>query len=153
MNNIERYSRQLLLSEVGVNGQLQLSAAKVLIIGAGGLGSPNILYLAGCGIGTIDIIDGDIVDISNLHRQPAHNTNDIGLYKANSAAEKARLINPNITVNVRTEWFNADVAREIVDDYDIIVDAVDIFPVKYLINDACFIKKKPFVHAGVVVLK
>lgn len=147
---IERYSRQLLLPEVGAEGQRSLNAAKILVVGAGGLGSPNILYLAGAGVGYIDIIDGDTVDISNIHRQPVHTSKDIGRSKAVSAAHMAREINPDIEVNALNEWFNADKAREIIDDYDIIVDAVDNFPVKYLINDACVIKKKPFVHAGVV---
>lgn len=150
MSTVERYSRQLLLPEFGIDGQQTLMGSKVLVVGAGGLGSPNVLYLAGAGVGRIDIIDGDTVDISNLHRQPAHTTADVGKDKAISAAEKARAINPLIDVRVKVEWFNADVAREIVKDYDIIVDAVDNFPVKYLINDACVLARKPFVHAGVV---
>jgi molybdopterin/thiamine biosynthesis adenylyltransferase len=150
MSNIDRYSRQLLLPEFGMQGQKALESTRVLVIGAGGLGSPNIMYLAGAGVGEIGIVDGDVVDISNLHRQVIHRTEDIGRSKAESAADKAKSINPNVKVTVYHDWFNAAMAKDLIDSYDIIVDAVDSFQIKYLINDACVLLKKPFVHAGVV---
>jgi molybdopterin/thiamine biosynthesis adenylyltransferase len=135
---------------MGVKGQLALAAAKVLVIGAGGLGSPNIMYLAGAGVGTLGIVDGDVVDISNLHRQIAHDDTSVGQSKAWSASTTARDINSNIKVVTHDEWFTADNAAELISQYDFVIDAVDNFAIKYLINDACVIEKKPFCHAGVV---
>lgn len=143
---IERYSRHILLQEVGVEGQEKISSGKVLVIGAGGLGAPVALYLAAAGVGTISLVDSDVVDLSNLQRQVIHFTEDVGRAKVLSAREKINRINPDVKVNIHQEFFMAHNAAEIIRDYDFIVDGTDNFPVKFLINDACVLEKKPFSH-------
>src|SRR5512142_1618833 len=132
---LERYSRHILLQDVGIEGQLKLSEAKVLIIGAGGLGAPAALYLAAAGVGTIGIADADCVDISNLQRQVIHHTPDIGKPKVESAAEKMRAINPDVQVRTYREFIRAANVRQIIRGYDFVVDGTDNFAAKFLIND------------------
>ena len=147
---IERYSRHIILEEIGGVGQEKLLASKVLIVGAGGLGSPAALYLAAGGVGTIGIIDGDKVDLSNLQRQIIHHTSDVGVEKVKSAENKIREINPDVTVKTYNQLAMADNIREIIRDYDFVIDGTDNFGAKFLINDACYFEKIPFSHAGIV---
>lgn len=147
---LERYSRHIILKEIGVEGQKKLLNAKILIIGAGGLGSPAALYLAAAGAGTIGIVDADKVDLSNLQRQIIHATNDLGKFKADSAKKSMENINPDIKVIAHHEFVNSKNILELIRDYDFILDCTDNFPAKFLINDACVISKKPFSHAGII---
>lgn len=147
---IERYSRHLILKGVGVSGQKKLLDGKVLVIGAGGLGAPALLYLAAAGVGTIGIADADRVDLSNLQRQIIHTTADVGRLKADSAAEKIHALNPDVKVNVYHQYVQADGILDLIRDYDFIIDGTDNFPSKFLINDACVIAEKPFSHAGII---
>ena len=147
---IERYSRHIILEEIGGAGQEKLLSSKVLIVGAGGLGSPAALYLAACGIGTIGIIDGEKVDLTNLQRQIIHYTSDVGVEKVKSAGNKIRAINPDVTVKTYHQLAKADNIREIIRDYDFVIDCTDNFGSKFLINDACYFEKIPFSHAGVL---
>ncbi len=147
---LERYSRHILLQDVGVEGQEKIRNGKVLVVGAGGLGAPVALYLAAAGVGTIGIIDGDNVDLSNLQRQVIHFTEDVGKAKVLSAKEKMLAINPNVKVNAYKDLLMADNAAEIIKDYDFVVDGTDNFPVKFLINDACVMAGKPFSHGGIL---
>ncbi len=147
---IERYSRHILLKEVGVKGQKKLLNGKVLIIGAGGLGAPAALYLAAAGIGTIGIVDADVVDLSNLQRQVIHSTPDIGKPKVQSAEESMKAINPDIVVKTYRTFLDSSNIREIIREYDFILDGTDNFPAKFLINDACVMEKKAFCHAGIL---
>jgi sulfur-carrier protein adenylyltransferase/sulfurtransferase len=144
-----RYSRHLLLPEVGVEGQRKLKAARVLTIGAGGLGSPLSLYLAAAGVGTIGIVDFDVVDLTNLQRQIVHGTSTLGKPKLESA--KARLIdlNPNLKVESHDARLSAENALEIIREYDIVVDGTDNFPTRYLVNDACVLLGKPNVYGSI----
>lgn len=144
-----RYSRNLLLPGVGKAGQARLAKGRVLIIGAGGLGSPAALYLAAAGVGTIGIMDADWVDESNLQRQILHATGDLGRAKVLSAAEKLAELNPDVQVVPYQEDFTEDNALKVLKGYDIALDCTDGFAAKFLINDACVIAKTPFVHAGV----
>jgi len=147
---LERYSRHILLQEVGVEGQERILKAKVLIVGAGGLGSPAALYLAAAGVGTIGIVDYDEVEISNLQRQIAHFTRDIKAPKVHSAADKMRAINPDISVSTyRTKLCAANI-REIIREYDFVIDGSDNFPTKFLVNDACIFADIPFSHGGIL---
>ncbi|MBQ6442147.1 MAG: molybdopterin-synthase adenylyltransferase MoeB [Lachnospiraceae bacterium] len=150
---LERYSRHIILKEIGVKGQKKLLNAKVLIIGAGGLGAPAALYLAAAGVGTIGIADADNVDLSNLQRQVIHTTNDIGKQKVESAAETMHAINPDVTVNTYHEFVSSANILDLIADYDFILDGTDNFPAKFLINDACVMAKKPFSHAGIIRFK
>ncbi|MBR4777341.1 MAG: HesA/MoeB/ThiF family protein [Lachnospiraceae bacterium] len=150
---LERYSRHIILKEIGVKGQKKLLNAKVLIIGAGGLGTPAALYLAAAGVGTIGIVDADEVDLSNLQRQVIHTTSDIGKRKVESAAETMKAINPDITVNTYCKYLYSENIMDIIKDYDFILDGTDNFPAKFLINDACVMAKKPFSHAGIIRFK
>jgi adenylyltransferase/sulfurtransferase len=147
---LERYSRHILLQDVGVEGQIKLLEAKVLIIGAGGLGAPAALYLAAAGIGTIGIVDNDTVDISNLQRQIVHFTKDIGIPKVESAKETMLAINPDVTVNTYQECLRAENICDIICGYDFIVDGTDNFPTKFLVNDACVMENIPFSHGGIL---
>jgi molybdopterin/thiamine biosynthesis adenylyltransferase len=147
---IERYSRHILLQDVGVEGQEKISAGKVLVIGAGGLGAPVLLYLAAAGVGTLGIIDGDVVDLSNLQRQVIHFTPDVGKPKVESAREKIEQINPDVNVIAYPEFLTAANAFERIREYDFIIDGTDSFPVKFLINDACVLAGKPFSHGGIL---
>jgi molybdopterin/thiamine biosynthesis adenylyltransferase len=148
--DLQRYSRHILLQDVGVEGQEKIRNGKVLVVGAGGLGAPVALYLAAAGVGTIGIVDGDVVDLSNLQRQVIHFTPDVNRPKVQSAKEKIQLINPNVKVNTYQEFLAADNALDIIKDYDFIVDGTDNFPVKFLINDACVMAGKPFSHGGIL---
>ena len=150
---LERYSRHIILKEIGVKGQKKLLAGKVLIIGAGGLGAPAAMYLAAAGVGTIGIADADVVDLSNLQRQVIHTTNDIGKKKVESAAETMRAINPDVTVNTYYDFVNSTNIMDMIADYDFILDGTDNFPTKFLINDACVMANKPFSHAGIIRFK
>src|SRR5918993_4961332 len=146
---IARYSRHLIMPEVALEGQKQLKAAKVLTVGTGGLGSPLALYLAAAGIGTIGIVDFDIVDESNLQRQIIHGTSDVGRPKVVSAYEKIKDINPNVEVRVHEEALTSENALEIFEGYDVIVDGTDNFPTRYLSNDACVLLGKPNVYGSI----
>lgn len=147
---IERYSRHIILKEVGGKGQQKLLNGKVLIIGAGGLGAPIALYLAAAGVGTIGIADADNVDLSNLQRQVIHFTSDIGKPKVESAREKMQAINPDIKVITYQEWVSASNISSIIADYDFIIDGTDNFAAKFLINDACVLAGKPYSHGGIL---
>ncbi len=146
---LSRYSRHILLQEVGAEGQVQLLKAKVLLVGAGGLGCPIGLYLAAAGVGTLGIIDDDRVDLTNLQRQILHRTSDVGRPKVESAKEAIARINPDVKVVTYQERLTSENAIKIFEDYDIIVDGSDNFPTKYLVNDAAFFTGKPFVFGGV----
>ena len=146
---ILRYSRHLIMPEVGVEGQEKLMAAKVLLIGAGGLGSPNALYLAAAGVGTLGIVDFDVVDLSNLHRQVIHGTKDVGKPKVESARETIADINPNVQVRTYPQPLRRDTALEIIREYDLVVDGTDNFQTRYLANDACVFLKKPNIYASI----
>lgn len=149
---IQRYSRNVILSQVGAEGQEKLLNSKVLIIGAGGLGSPVAMYLASAGVGTIGLVDGDVVDLSNLQRQIIHSTEDVGRAKVQSAKESINKMNPDINVITYNIILSSDNIIKIIEnqDYDFIIDATDNFPTKFLINDACVLAKKPFCSAGVI---
>jgi molybdopterin/thiamine biosynthesis adenylyltransferase len=147
---IERYSRHILLQDVGVEGQEKINSGKVLVVGAGGLGAPVLLYLAAAGVGTLGVIDGDVVDLSNLQRQVIHFTPDVGKPKVESAGEKIRRINPDVNVITYHEFLTAENALKRIRDYDFIVDGTDSFPAKFLINDACVMAGKPFSHGGIL---
>ncbi len=147
---LQRYSRQIILPQIGKLGQENLKKAKVLIVGAGGLGSPCTLYLAAAGIGTIGIIDGDNVDISNLHRQILHDTDFEGQKKVLSAKQRINAVNPFVSVITYDEYILPENIGSIIKDYDFIIDGADNVETKFLINDACVIEKKPFSYAGVV---
>lgn len=145
---IERYSRNIILKEVGGDGQKKLKDAKVFMIGAGGLGSPAALYLAAAGVGTLGIVDLDVVDLSNLQRQVLHTTPDVGRPKVDSARETLLALNPNITVNTIEERIVSGNVLDIIKDYDIVMDGSDNFPTRFLINDACFMQGKPLVSGS-----
>ena len=147
---IKRYSRHILLQDVGVEGQEKILNAKVLVVGAGGLGAPVSLYLAAAGIGRIGIIDADVVDLSNLQRQIIHFTKDVGIPKVESAKEKILAINPDVKVDTFREFLYSGNALDIIKEYDFVVDGTDNFPVKFLINDACVMAGKPFSHGGIL---
>ena len=144
-----RYQRHLLLPEVGETGQLKLLDSKVLLLGAGGLGSPAALYLAAAGVGTIGIIDMDEVDASNLQRQILHNTDRIGERKVDSAKKTLTLINPDVNVVTYDVRLGADNILDIIDGYDVIVDGTDNFPTRYLVNDASLLKRIPVIHGSI----
>jgi molybdopterin-synthase adenylyltransferase len=147
---IQRYSRHILLPEVGGKGQMRLKQSSVLIVGAGGLGSPVALYLAAAGVGRIGLIDSDVVDTSNLQRQVLHDTAQLGRPKVESGADRLRAINPNITVETYYDRLGAENVADLVSKYDVIVGGVDNFPARYLLNDACVMAKKPLVEAGIL---
>ncbi len=146
---MERYSRQIRIPEVGIKGQTKLLDSKVLLIGAGGLGCPSAIYLAAAGVGTIGIVDNDVVDLSNLQRQILHHTSSLGTPKTESAKAALHAINPTIEVNTFQEKLSSANVMEIIEPYDIIVDGSDNFPTRYLINDACVWTGKPNVHGSV----
>ena len=147
---IMRYSRHIILKEVGGKGQDKICKAKVFIMGAGGLGSPAALYLAAAGVGTIGIADDDVVDLSNLQRQVLHATSDVGKAKVFSAEETLSAINPNVKLIAYKERVTSENVREIIRDYDIILDGSDNFPTRYLINDACFFAKKTLISGSIL---
>lgn len=146
---IERYSRHIMLNQIGLTGQKKLMMSKVLIIGTGGLGSPCAMYLAAAGVGTIGIADADVVDLSNLQRQIIHSTNNLGREKVQSAKETILSINPDVTVKTYNIYVNDVNIAKIIEEYDFIVDCTDNFTSKFLISDACVLAKKPFSHAGI----
>jgi molybdopterin-synthase adenylyltransferase len=146
----ERYSRHIMLKDVGEAGQEQLLNGKVMIIGAGGLGSPIALYLAAAGIGTIGIADADSVELSNLQRQIAHHTPDIGTPKVLSAAGKLKAMNPDVRVRTYPEWIRAANIAAIIGEYDFVIDATDNFAAKFLINDAAVLAGIPYSHGGIL---
>lgn len=150
---LERYSRHIILKEIGVKGQKKLMNGSVLIIGAGGLGAPAALYLAAAGVGKIGIVDADVVDLSNLQRQIIHTTADVGRPKVESAAETMRAINPDVEVVTYHEFISSANIMDIIKDYDFVLDGTDNFPAKFLINDACVMADKPFSHAGILRFK
>lgn len=148
-DEVRRYSRHLIMPEVGVEGQRKLKAARVLCIGAGGLGSPASLYLAAAGVGTLGLVDFDTVDFSNLQRQILFSTNDVGRPKLRAASDRLQGLNPNIRVVRHETMLNSSNALEIFKDYDIIVDGADNFPTRYLVNDACVLLGKPNVYGSI----
>ncbi len=147
---INRYARHILLPEVGGDGQARLLNAKVLVVGAGGLGSPLLLYLAAAGVGTIGVIDDDVVDLTNLQRQIVHTTSSIGIPKVESAVATLAAINPGVKVIPHNARFTADNATELIADYDIVTDGSDNFDTKFLLNDACYFGRKPLVTGAIL---
>ena len=147
---MERYSRQVLLQEIGVEGQRKLLDSKVLIVGAGGLGSPAALYLAAAGVGTLGIVDGDRVDLTNLQRQILHYTHDVGRPKTQSARRTLEDINPDVQVRTYQTVLTSENALEILRDYDVVINGCDNFPTRYLVNDACVMLGKPLVDASIL---
>lgn len=146
---IRRYSRHLILPEVGMAGQEKLKTSRVLLVGSGGLGSPLAMYLAAAGVGTIGMVDFDVVDFSNLQRQIIHFTKDVGRPKIVSAQEKVEQINPEVTFIPYETKFSADNAMDIARDYDLVIDGTDNFPTRYLVNDVCVLLKKPNVYGSI----
>lgn len=146
---IQRYSRHIILSEVGGKGQKKLSRAKVLIIGAGGLGSPAALYLAAAGVGTLGLMDGDVVDLSNLQRQVLHTSATLGMPKVESGRQMLAALNPEITIKTYQENATADNLMQILPDYDVILDGSDNFTTRFLVNDACFFAKKTLISGSI----
>ena len=149
----ERYARQIMMPELGEAGQETLKRSRVLVIGAGGLGSPAAYYLAAAGVGTIGIADADEVDLSNLQRQIIHSTDDLGKAKVQSAKETMEAINPDVKVITYRTFVDSESIMDLIKDYDFIIDGTDNFPAKFLINDACVMAKKPFSHAGIIRFK
>ena len=149
VDEVRRYSRHLIIPDVGMTGQKRLKNARVLCVGAGGLGSPALLYLAAAGVGTLGIVDFDVVDESNLQRQVIHGQSDIGRSKAESARDSIREINPYVNVIVHSERLDSDNAMQIFADYDLIVDGTDNFATRYLVNDACVLLGKPYVWGSI----
>jgi adenylyltransferase/sulfurtransferase len=148
-DDLSRYSRHLILPEVGMEGQRKLKAARVLCVGTGGLGSPLALYLAAAGIGTLGLVDFDVVDASNLQRQIIHSTKDIGRKKLDSAAEKLAALNPALNIIKHETMLSSANALEILKDYDIVADGTDNFPTRYLVNDACVLLGKPNAYGSI----
>jgi len=148
-SELERYSRHLIIPEFNIEGQRKLKESKVLVVGAGGLGSPLLQYLTAAGVGTIGIIDFDVVDDSNLQRQVLFNVDDVGKSKAETAAEKLKLLNPHIQFKVFNIQLTSENALEIIQDFDVVADGTDNFPTRYLVNDACVILGKTNVYASI----
>lgn len=149
-DQIERYARHIHLKDVGAKGQINFLSAKVLVVGAGGLGSPLIQYLAAAGVGTIGIIDDDTVDLSNLQRQVLHTTDRVGVAKVESATASVRAINPDVTVIPHQYRLTEKNARDLIQAYDVVADGSDNFETRFLINDACFFERKTLVSAAVL---
>lgn len=150
VNKYERYQRQVILKEIGTEGQDKLFKSKVLVVGAGGLGCPALQYLAAAGVGTIGIVDFDVVELSNLHRQVLFNVDDIGKAKAEVAAKKLQVFNPGIKLIVHNTKLSNDNALEIFMNYDIVIDGTDNFSTRYLVNDACVLLNKPLVYGAIL---
>ena len=146
---VARYSRHLIMPEVGMDGQRRLKASSVLLIGAGGLGSPLGLYLAAAGVGRLGLVDFDVVDFSNLQRQVLHGTDDVGRPKLHSARDRLRAINPEVQLDLHETWLTSANALDILRPYDIIIDGTDNFQTRYLVNDACVLLKKPNVYGSI----
>ncbi|MGE0151932.1 MAG: ThiF family adenylyltransferase [Reyranellaceae bacterium] len=149
-DQIRRYARHIILSEIGGEGQEKLLAARVLVIGAGGLGAPLLQYLAAAGIGTLGVVDDDTVDLSNLQRQVIHRSTDIGLAKVDSAARAVADINPGVTLAAHRERLTGDNAARLIAGYDVVADGSDNFATRYLLNDACFAARKILVSAAIL---
>jgi adenylyltransferase/sulfurtransferase len=149
-DEISRYSRHILLKEVGGEGQAKLLAARVLVVGAGGLGSPLVLYLAAAGVGTIGIVDDDRVELSNLQRQVAHSMDRLGTYKVESAAAAVRAINPAVVVEAHPVRLTAENAAGLIEQYDLVCDGSDNFATRFLVADACVLAKRTLVSAAVL---
>ena len=147
---IKRYARHIILPEVGGKGQEKLLSSKVLVIGAGGLGSPAILYLAAAGVGTIGIVDFEVVDFSNLQRQVIHDTQRVGIPKVESARMTVEKLNPDVKVITYNTMINKNNIMDIIKDYDVVLDGTDNFPTRFLINDACYFAGKPLVSAAML---
>lgn len=148
---LERYARHIVLREVGGPGQAALKAARVLVIGAGGLGAPVLMYLAAAGVGTLGVVDDDTVSLSNLQRQIIHATPDVGRPKVESAADRIRALNPHVSLRTHPVRLNAANALEIFDGYDVVVDGSDNFPTRYLVSDACYLARKTLVAGALGV--
>src|SRR5436309_3246997 len=148
-DQIQRYSRHFLLSQVGEKGQRKLLRSKVLLIGAGGLGSPTALYLAAAGVGTMGLMDGDVVDVSNLQRQVLHTTASVGRPKVDSGAETIQDLNPDVKVIKLPTRIDVDNVMDIIKDYDLIIDGTDNFDTRYLVNDACYLAGKTNIHGSI----
>ncbi len=146
---IRRYSRQAVMPDIGLKGQIKLKEASVLLVGAGGLASPAAIYLAAAGVGRIGIVDDDIVDIANLQRQILYGTGDVGRKKVRAAAARLRALNPHASVEVRDARLTAENALGLVAGYNVVIDGTDNFPARYLINDACVLAKKPMIYGAV----
>ena len=149
-DELQRYSRHLVLHDFGVTRQLQLRNAKVLVVGAGGLGCPALLYLAAAGVGTLGVVDADNLEISNLQRQVLYTVNDLKRNKAEAAADRLALLNPLTNVKVYPVRLTSENALEIMGDYDVIIDGTDNFPTRYLINDACVLLNRPFIYGSIL---
>ena len=145
----QRYQKHLNLPEIGPTGQLKLKNARVLVVGAGGLGCPVLLYLTAAGVGTIGVIDPDVVDLSNLQRQVIYTTDEVGKPKAKAAINHLKRLNPDLTFDTYTMALDISNARSIIEPYDIVVDCTDNFKVRYLINDVCVLLNKPFVYGAI----
>lgn len=148
---LERYARHIVLREVGGPGQAALKAARVLVIGAGGLGAPSLMYLAAAGIGTLGVVDDDIVSLSNLQRQIIHATPDVGRSKVDSAADKILALNPHVTLRTHAVRLNAANALDLIENYDVVLDGSDNFATRYLVSDACYLAKKTLIAGALGV--
>ena len=148
---VKRYSRHIIMGDVGSKGQRTLMGSKALIIGAGGLGSPSAIYLALAGVGTVGIVDFDVVELSNLQRQVLHHTADVGRPKVQSAIDNIKSYNPDVNVVVHETRLESDNAMEIIDQYDLVINGADNFATRYLVNDACYLQHKPLVDGSILI--
>ena len=148
---VKRYSRHIIMGDVGSKGQRTLMGSKALIIGAGGLGSPSAIYLALAGVGTVGIVDFDVVELSNLQRQVLHHTADVGRPKVQSAIDNIKSYNPDVNVVIHETRLESDNAMEIIDQYDLVINGADNFATRYLVNDACYLQKKPLVDGSILI--
>ena len=148
---VNRYSRHIIMGDVGSKGQRTLMGSKALIIGAGGLGSPSAIYLALAGVGTVGIVDFDVVELSNLQRQVLHHTADVGRPKVQSAIDNIKSYNPDVNVVVHETRLESDNAMEIIDQYDLVINGADNFATRYLVNDACYLQNKPLVDGSILI--
>lgn len=149
-SQIERYSRHIILADIGGAGQKKLLQSRALVLGAGGLGSPSALYMAAAGVGTIGIADDDVVDLSNLQRQVIHGTEDIGKPKVESARRALTRINPDVKVELHRGRVTSENIRDIISSYDVVLDGTDNFATRFLVNDACYMAGKPLVHGAIL---
>ncbi|PKB71129.1 MAG: thiamine biosynthesis protein ThiF [SAR202 cluster bacterium Io17-Chloro-G6] len=150
-DQVKRYSRHIIMSDVGSKGQRALMGAKALIIGAGGLGSPSAIYLSLAGVGTVGIVDFDVVELSNLQRQVLHHTADVGRPKVQSAIDNIKSYNPDVNVVVHETRLESDNAMEIIGQYDLVINGADNFATRYLVNDACYLLNKPLVDGSILI--